>query len=185
MSKRSVVQGAAYVMSEGEAARARAEGEARRRALNPHGQDAPVRVLQVSVIGRMAEAGHLRAEQVLAAYEIEAYWLAWTAAMLAGGGGYAERLDKGVSMAEPPGVRARAERYRAWATWAEAQTVKGSLTLLQLTLDVVIDGVALAELKRRYRLGADRPRPLVQVSLRHYAILAGWVEDKSGLIEAA
>jgi hypothetical protein len=100
MSKRSVVQGAAYVTSEGEAARARAEGEARRMALNPHGQDAPVRVLQVSVIGRMAEAGHLRVEQVRAAYEIEAYWRAWTAAMFAGGGGYAERAHSMVGSGE-------------------------------------------------------------------------------------
>ena len=149
MAQRQVMQGAAYVTSEAEAARARVAGEARRRALNPRGQDAPPRVMQVSVIARMAEAGHLRAEQLRAGQEIEAYWHAWTAGLFAAGGGYGERLDKGVSAAEPPSVRARGERYRAWASWAEAEAVQGSLTALQVVLDVVVDGKSFEVLRHR------------------------------------
>lgn len=185
MGKTVVVQGAAYVTSDGEAARARVAGEARRRALNPRGQDAPPRVMQVSVIARMAEAGHLRAEQLRAGQEIEAYWHAWTAGLFAAGGGYGERLDKGVSAAEPPSVRARGERYRAWASWAEAEAVQGSLTTLQVVLDVVVDGKSFEVLRHRYRMGPPRLRRVVQVALRRYAVMSGWVEDRTGLIEAA
>jgi hypothetical protein len=175
-----VVQpGVAFTMSDAAAARARAEGMAKRLALNPHGQAAPARVRQASVVEQLAEQGRLRAAQVAAAREIEGYWHWWTGALFAGTACYGERLAKGESAGVPASVRVRASRYRDWAGWAEREVVKGELNVLALTLDMVVDGRAPWALRERYRMGVERVVRVVQISLLHYATLAGWVEERN------
>ena len=179
MTHRQIERGAAYVTSDGAAARARNEGQAKRDALNPNGQAVVPRVARVSAIGRMADAGHLRAEQVRAAHDIESYWHSWTAGLFARPmATYGERLDRGISLSEPISVRSRATRYQAWAAWADGHSVRGGLSSLTLVMDVVVDGQSLEALRMRYRMGTPRIRAVVQIALRRYATMAGWVEDR-------
>ncbi|MBU8543984.1 MULTISPECIES: hypothetical protein [Roseomonadaceae] len=138
------------------------------------------RVRHAHIIDELAEDGRLRAHQVAAARDIEAYVAGWIVPIGRSSGGMAERVDGGGAAGggEPASVRLRAARYRAWAEWAEGQRVKPELSLLTITLKLCVDGWTPRAIRREYGMDDGRALRLIQEGLLHYADLAGWVEDR-------
>lgn len=172
-----IIEGPApYCTPQGMADAMAEQGRKVRELRNPHGQAQVVRVRQLGVVERLAEDGRLRKEQVQAALEVRAYWHRWTKGLFATGSTYTEKLDKGGGGFDP--VTPAMQRYRAWAEWAEARKVKGELSMLTMVLDLVVDDRAPRTMRQAYKMSDRDVLRRVQEGLRHYAVLAGWVEDR-------
>lgn len=169
---RVIEPGAAYCMTDAEAARALASKRVVRSA------EVVAYVPTRNVVAGYLADGVLRPEQVRAAEEIAAHWHAVTRALHARCGLYAERMPKSVGDLVHPGDAARAARYRVWAEWAGTQAVSVSATLVDVTLDVAVDGLSWHGIRAKRRIGDVRAKRLVQASLWHYARAAGWIEQR-------
>jgi hypothetical protein len=182
-----VVQGEAYCTTDREAERARAAAFAKREAMRARSAEAPpaVYVPRRDVLVAMLQDGRLRGEQVRAAREIAMHWHSVTRALFARGGLYAERMPGGAETVEHPLVQARTARYAAWAEWAGTQAVTPAASLVDLTLDVAVDGLSPWGVRLKRGISDVRAFRLLQRSLWQYALLAGWVEEEKTIAQVA
>jgi hypothetical protein len=178
-----VVQGEAYCTTDRQAERARMAAFAtreRQRVRGAEGEAQPVAyVPRRDVLVAMAQDGRLRGEQLRAGREIAEHWHSVTRALHARCGLYAERMPKGAEVAEHPLVQARTARYAAWAEWAGTQVVTPAISLVDLTLDMAVDGLSPRGVRAKRGISDTRALRLLQRSLWQYALLAGWAEEKT------
>jgi hypothetical protein len=170
---RVVEQAEAYCMTDAEVARVMA---ARRPPRLPPAE-APAFVAQRDVVAGYLAKGVIRPEQARAAQEIAAHWYAVTRALHARCGLYAERMPKGPEQ-DHPADAPRTARYLRWAEWANTQRVTPAASLVDLTLDVAVDGLSWSGIRTKRRIGDHRAKREIQRSLWHYALGAGWVEER-------
>lgn len=142
--------------------------------------------LRVDVLKRLLDGGHLREEHVEAAKEIQRVWFALGRGLFPRSR-WAESLDR-VDGTEPfrdpiDLMNTREERlwrihYRPWADEVGRLLLGrgGSVSVLQIVLDVVVDNWAPSQLERSYRLRHGTVRPKLAWALWRYAELAGWVQ---------
>jgi hypothetical protein len=181
MAIRLIIEGPqAYVTPSRLAAAWGEQGRALREQRNPHGAPlAPQRVRPLGQVEALAEAGKLRREQVQAGLDIRAYWQHWTASFFASVADHRrEVVAPGAGGADPISAIVRANRYRPWAEAAEAQRVRGELTVLQVTLDLVVRDWSPTRLGAEYRLRKAAALYVVQQALLDYARRAGWVKAR-------
>lgn len=174
---RVVVQGAAFCMSDAEAADAAREGRARRARHNPEGAVVSAFVPTRNVIAGYLAEGVIRPEQARAAEEIGLHWHSVTRALHARCGLYAERTAASLP-GDNTAEASRTARYSGWAAWAGLQAVTPAASLVDLTLDVAVDGLTWRGLRDKRGIGNQRAKRLVQASLWHYAVAAGWVDAR-------
>lgn len=172
---RVVQQADAYCMTDGEARRAMAAKPAPRHAP----ADAVAFVPTRNVVALYHAEGVLRAEQARAAEEIALHWHSVTRALHARCALYAERMARGAE-ADHPSERGRTERYMAWAGWAGVQAVTPAASLVDVTLDVAVDGLSWRGVRAKRGVSHQRAQRLVQGSLWRYALLAGWAQERVG-----
>jgi hypothetical protein len=168
---RVVQQAEAYCMTDAEAARAMAAKPP------PRGGVTVAFVPTRNVVAAYHQDGTLRAEQVRAAEEIAAHWFAVTRALHARCGLYAERMPRGAEAQDPPGLAARTARYTGWAEWANLQRVTPAASLVDVTLDVAVDGLSWRGVREKRGIAHQRAKRVVQASLWRYALLAGWAQQ--------
>lgn len=173
---RVVVQGEAFCTSDAEAARALSL-----RAVRALQQTAGLVAFVPSrnVVAAYLDAGVLRPEQARAAEEIALHWHSVTRSLHARCGLYRERTAPGVA-GDNPSEAARTARYSAWAAWAGVQAVLPTVTLVDVTLDVAVDGLTWRGVRAKRGIAQQRAKRLVQASLWQYALAAGWVEARIG-----
>lgn len=176
-----VAQSAPFCMTDGDARRWGEAGRARREALSP----APVvaAVPTRNVVAAYLLGGVLRPEQARAAEEIALHWHSVTRALHARCGLYAERLPRGPDADAHPAEVNRTARYLGWAAWAGTIAVTPRISLVDLTLDLAVDGLSWRGMRARRGLSQQRARRLCQDSLWRYALMAGWADAR--LAEAA
>jgi hypothetical protein len=166
-----VIQADAYCMTDAEVARAMAARPVR----------APSPVVHVptrNVVACYLAAGVLRPEQARAAEEIATHWFAVTRALHARCGLYAERLPRSPD-GDHPADAPRTARYRAWADWAGAVEATPACSLVDITLDMAVDGLSWHGIRQRRGMGDHRAKREVQRSLWRYALLSGWATERA------
>jgi hypothetical protein len=173
---RVVEQGVAYVMPDGVAARAKAEGEVKREQWRASAKVQPF-VTSRDVLGQMALDGRLPAVSYRAGQEIARHWHDVTRALFPRCGLYGERMPKGAEDGEAPGAVARTGRYLAWAEWAQTRAVTARATVVEITFDLVVDGLTCRGIRAKRGIGQQRALEVVRGSLWGYARLAGWLTD--------
>jgi hypothetical protein len=129
------------------------------------------------VAGYLAD-GVLRPEQVRAAEEIAFHWHAVTRALHARCALYAERMPRGEDR-DNPAEAPRTARYLRWAGWAGASAVTPAASLVDLTLDLAVDGLTWRGIRAKRGVAQQRAKLVVQRSLWGYALLSGWVEERN------
>jgi hypothetical protein len=173
---RVVERGVAYVIPDAVAARWQAEGEARREQWRVASNVQPF-VTSRDVLGQMALDGRLPAVSYRAGQEIARHWHDVTRALFPRCGLYGERMPRSVEVLEAPGVAARTGRYLAWAAWAQTRAVTARATVVEITFDLVVDGLTCRGIRAKRGIGQQRALEVVRGSLWGYARLAGWLTD--------
>lgn len=131
-----------------------------------------------NVVAAYLEEGVIRAEQARAAEEIAVHWHSVTRALHARCGFRAARSSPGL-MPDHPSEAARTARYMAWANWAGQHGVTATATLVDVTLDVAVDGLSWRGVRAKRGVSNQRAKRLVQASLWQYAAAAGWVASRA------
>jgi hypothetical protein len=165
--------GQGYHVTDGQAARWVAADAVRREAAAPAGF-----VPKRNVVAGYLADGVLRPEQVRAAEEIAFHWHAVTRALHARCALYAERMPRGEDR-DNPAEAPRTARYLRWAGWAGASAVTPAASLVDLTLDLAVDGLTWRGIRAKRGVAQQRAKLVVQRSLWGYALLSGWVEERN------
>jgi hypothetical protein len=132
-----------------------------------------------NVVALYLAEGVLRAEQVRAAEEIAFHWHAVTRALHARCALYAERLPRGPDGECSTAEKNRTARYMRWADWANGVAVTPIASLVDVTLDLAVDGLTWRGIRTKRGIAQQRAKSVVQRSLWQYALLSGWAEEKN------
>jgi hypothetical protein len=170
------------------AARAKAEGEARRAQDRAMRGIPEARQLSRDTLATLADAGRLPITSLRAGREIAQLAYAQTACVRGRTtAAYFERLAPGASTGYSDHVEiAFRERWSPWQRWAGGPWAPGSapqvvgaarMTLLVFTVLVAADNLNLRAVSRAARCDHRSALPALQRSLAWYAEQAGWCVD--------
>lgn len=140
-----------------------------------------IRKLRTDVIGKLYNAGSLKAEQVDAAEEVAQVYEAWgkcffpRAKGLDGDSHVGTFLDP-VQRLKPFELNAWRDRYKPWADEMGKRCLGRSRnTYLQLVLDVAVDNHGPRQLDEVYSVKNGSCLEALQIALHRYCEIAGWV----------
>lgn len=136
------------------------------------------RVLSRDPLERLHADGALPSASLRAGQEVAAVWHFRTAGLMPRVARFGERLDRGAGGDEvSPRMIAACARFNVWAEWAHRQPVNPRITLVDITLDVAVDGLGMQQLADRRGCDRIRGKRLLCLALWKYAELAGWLEE--------
>jgi len=143
------------------------------------------RVMTRNPLEHLEEKGLLKPSERRAGEEIERVWHFRTAALLPRTARLGERLDRGPSGHEvSAGMIKACRRFNAWAEWAALEKLNPRVTLVDLTLDVAVDGMGIRQVADHRGCHQNRALRLLKLALWKYVEIGG-LHAKQRTTEAA
>lgn len=146
--------------------------------------------LRQNPVARMLDKGSLSREQATAAFEIAEVYTSVTAKLMARAA-TGERVGGAAPLHDTRIDKLHAANYLPWARYLGGHPATDKLepiparcpTALELSIDVVVDGVTLAECEKNRKWRHGTAALFLRYALAVYADLAGWERNRDLMAE--